>query len=175
MFTALRALLSPRGLVLSLILALGVACSLTGIWGLHKKAQRDDARAELVLLQARVVQMQADFNARERAIEEAWRLRTQRSQKENERAQIENDQRYRAALRDLGRVRSQLAAALAAPIEDGRDPAAAYRERAEACGASLDEALRAHAERVRELEAREADVRSLLDGWPRRPAEGVSP
>lgn len=128
-------------------------------------ARIESAKAEL----AQVRQQHAEQDAARQ--HKARELEAQYQQRTDEAAHALEEQRRAHARTAAGlraerdRLRDQIAAYAAGGADP--DSLASCRHRADTLGDLLDQALRAAEDRTRDAEDRAAEVRTLLEAWPR--------
>jgi hypothetical protein len=105
-------------------------------------------------------------NARVRAVEEQWRLARQGADHERERERAANAARVAAVAADRDRLRDELASAASGGVVEADDSLSACRDRADAFGRVLGEALRASAACAADAEDLATGVRTLQRAWP---------
>lgn len=169
----LRFLPGGPQLALGLALVLGLGLAGTGLWFKARSVYLKQGRAEVQLALERTV---AEHNAAAEAASEAYRrleqLANQRIQEAqnalvNERAASHKvvDALNRARTERDG-LRDQITD-FARRGDPAADTVAACRNRAQALGSLLDEALRVGEESAGDGESCEAGIRALLSAWPR--------
>lgn len=167
-----RAALGMVRLALVAALLAGLGMVGAGVQG-YAKGKRAATLERNVHWQGVVDKLQADAHAalqaaedRTRAVEETNRLRRQGADDEQERERAATRAALAAVAADRDRLRQQLAAAATGGVQAADDSVAACRDRAEALGGVLADALRAHAECTAEAEDLAAGVRALRAAWP---------
>lgn len=158
------------GLVAALLAGLGMAG--TGVVA-YAKGKRAAVAERNAHWQGVVDKLQADARAalqaaeeRTLAVEETNRLRRQGADDVQERERAANRAALAAVAADRDRLREQLATAAAGSVAAADDSVAACRDRAQALGRVLGDALRAHAECTAAAEDLAAGVRALRAAWP---------
>ena len=160
-------------LVMGMVLVAGLGIAGTGIWFKARSVYLKQGRAEVQAVLDRAV---ADHNATAAAASDAYRRLEQAL---NARIQEAQDALFKeraasakvvAALNrartERNGLRDQISAYAAGGGSAASDSVAACRDRAQALGTLLDEALRVSEESAGDGESCEAGVRTLLRAWP---------
>lgn len=167
--------MSLQALAVALMIG-GAATIAASGWAMLERGGKLKVIAEFADYRAAAEQAARDAEAKARAAEETMRLRVQGASRDIQTEQ-ERTARVRrelaAARTERDGLRDQIGAF--ARGEPTTDTAAACRQRAEALGALLDEALRAGEESAGDGESCEADKRGLLRAWPVNAPAGVGP
>lgn len=167
MFTWISAKTAPYIATALLFLAMIAA----GNWALSERDKRVVAQQQLAQLQKSLRDAQTKAEAQKKELEDAMQQRVEESRTQARIEAADNERRLRAAVAaqraDADSLRDQLRAAHRRAGEASGDPAAACDDQAAATGDVLAEALRVQAEATAAAEGHAAEVRSLLDAWPR--------
>lgn len=154
-------------LVALLIFGLSLLGVGTERWIAGRKHERQIQQAMIARMVADAAVAKAEADARTASLEEQWRAQRQGA----DRAQETERARTRAALAavsaDRDRLRVELASVASGGVEAGADSVPACRDRADALGRVLGEALQAHAQCTADAEDLAAGVRALREAWPR--------
>lgn len=160
-------------LAMGVVLVAGLGIAGTGLWFKARSVYLKQGRAEVqVVLDRAIAEHNAAFAAASdayRRLEQTLNARIQEAQNALLKERAASTQVVAALNRartERNGLRDQISAYAAGSGRPGEDSVTACRDRAQALGSLLDEALRVGEESAGDGEQCEAGVRALLKAWP---------